>query len=797
MRKNKYMRHRAEIRKCLAIGLTAAMCMAMLAGCSTSQSTSSTSDTEVTSDVSTETDADKESPNGSADAENTSVKTEMTVEEMQAAIDEAMSDAAIDITDMFTKRDLAGNYDESEAVKITLSGKTAACNSSNVQIEDGVVTIKAAGVYVLSGTFTDGTIVVDAGDDDKVQLVLDGVSITAADYAAIYAKNADKVFVTLAEGAGNSLTVSGDYVQTDDNNVDAVIFAKCDLTLNGTGSLTVKDNTGHGIVSKDDLVVTGGTYTIYSQDHCLNGKDSVRIADGTFNLSCDEDGIHAGNDDQQDGYVYIEGGDINISVGDDALHAGEADAELVLQQLTHAADAAVAQMVDIIGGTNAVAQTVQVVDGGQDVLHGDGAADQLVVVAAEHFLLLLHIGGGVEDLLDLIKGAALVDAALLHVEGEEALCVHTAVGDDLDLLGLFLQGVLHLQHDQVHTGVVGLLSHLAGDLGIGLDQHFAGQRVHHVLSGHKADDAAGQRQLLVHLVTAEPGQIVTARVEEQHVDLAGSGLHRGRLAGAQLAVNFQQALVLVLGGILFQGSQDALVVTEEVQDVLVGGQAQCTAQHGDGQLAVLIDTDIEHVGGIGLILQPCTAVGIHGCAVQVVAHLIFGISVEYAGRTAQLADDGTLRAVDHKGARIGHQREVAHENFLVLDLAGLLVQQTGSHAQGGSVGHVALLALLDAVLGLLIQTEVHETQRQVTGVVLNGADVVEDLFQALVQEPLIRVLLDLDQVRHTDDFVDVGEAHALGFAELDGLDFHHKINHSLLLYSTGCRIHGSNLSRHT
>ena len=321
MRKNKYMRHIAGIRKCLAIGLTAAMCMAMLAGCSTSQSTSSTSDTEVTSDVSTETDADKESPNGSADAENTSVKTEMTVEEMQAAIDEAMSDAAIDITDMFTKRDLAGTYDESEAVKITLSGKTAACNSSNVQIEDGVVTIKAAGVYVLSGTLTDGTIVVDAGDDDKVQLVLDGVSITAVDYAAIYAKNADKVFVTLTEGAENSLTVSGDYVQTDDNNVDAVIFAKCDLTLNGTGSLTVKDTTGHGIVSKDDLVVTGGTYTIDSQDHCLNGKDSVRIADGTFNLSCDEDGIHAGNDDQQDGYVYIEGGDINISVGDDAIHA--------------------------------------------------------------------------------------------------------------------------------------------------------------------------------------------------------------------------------------------------------------------------------------------------------------------------------------------------------------------------------------------------------------------------------------------------------------------------------------------
>lgn len=317
MRKNKYMRHRAGIRKCLAVGLTAAMCMAMLAGCSTGQSTGSTSDTELASEVSTATDADTDA----ADAQNTSTKTEMTVEEMQAAIDEAMSNAAIDITDMFTKRDLAGTYDESEAVKITLSGKTATCDSSNVHIEDGVVTIKAAGVYVLSGTLTDGTVVVDAGDDDKVQLVFDGVSITAADYAAIYAKNADKVFVTLTEGTENTLTVSGDYVQTDDNNVDAVIFAKCDLTLGGSGSLTVKDTTGHGIVSKDDLVVMGGTYTIDSQDHCLNGKDSVRIADGTFTLTCDEDGIHAGNDDQQDGYIYIEGGDIDISVGDDAMHA--------------------------------------------------------------------------------------------------------------------------------------------------------------------------------------------------------------------------------------------------------------------------------------------------------------------------------------------------------------------------------------------------------------------------------------------------------------------------------------------
>ena len=89
------------------------------------------------------------------------------------------------------------------------------------------------------------------------------------------------------------------------------------------------------------------------------------------------------------------------------------------------------QVVDIIGGADAVAQAVQIVDGSQNVGHGNGTADQLVVVAAQHFLLLFHIRSGIEDLLDLVEGAALVDAALLDIEGEEALSVNTAIGDDL------------------------------------------------------------------------------------------------------------------------------------------------------------------------------------------------------------------------------------------------------------------------------------------------------------------------------------------------------------------------------
>ena len=490
---------------------------------------------------------------------------------------------------------------------------------------------------------------------------------------------------------------------------------------------------------------------------------------------------------------------------DDALHTGETDAELVLQQLAHAADTAVAQMVDIIGGADAVAQTVQVVDRGQDIVDGDGTANEQVVILLQALHDLLGAGGVIKDLAQLLEAAALVDAALLDIHTlecgvvavDDGLCVHAAVGDDLDLVGLILHGIIDLQHDQIHAGSIDLLSQLAVDLLVGLDKDLAGEGIHHVLCGHMIHDAACQRQLLIHLIAAEAGQVVPARIEEQHIDLAGSGLHRGGLAGAQLAVDLQQALLAVLGGILFQRGQNALVLAEVVQDILVRGQAQCTAQHGDGQLTVLIDTDIEHVGGIGLVLQPCTAVGVHGGAVQVVADLILSMAVEHTGRADQLADDRTLSTVDDKGACVGHQGEVTHEDLLILHLAGLLVQQTGSDAQGGCKGNVALLALLDAVLRLLIQPEVHKAQCQIAGVVLNGADIVEDLLQAFIQEPLIRVLLHLDQVRHTDDFVDVGEAHALGFAELYGLDFHHKINHSLLLYSTGCRIRGSNLSRHT
>ena len=136
-----------------------------------------------------------------------------------------------------------------------------------------------------------------------MQIVFDNVDITCASSAAVYVKSAEKVFVTLAEGSQNTLRNTDEYVAIDDNNIDAVIFAKSDLTLNGTGSLTIISAEGHGIVSKDDLKIIGGTYDITAAGHALSGKDSVRIADGTFILTAEKDGIHAENaDDEEKGY---------------------------------------------------------------------------------------------------------------------------------------------------------------------------------------------------------------------------------------------------------------------------------------------------------------------------------------------------------------------------------------------------------------------------------------------------------------------------------------------------------------
>ena len=225
--------------------------------------------------------------------------------------------------EMFTDLDMEIGYDESTAVLITLNGTTAQCESSAVSVEENRVTITEAGTYLLQGTLSDGAVVVDAGDQDPVRLVLDGVDITCATSAPLYLLNADHVYITTAPDSANTLSNGGSYVAVDENNIDRVLFSKVDVTLNGSGTLTIwGEQEGHGIVSKDDLIITGGTYAITAVGHGLQGKDRVAIAGGTFTLNTGKDGIQSSNEENADtGYVYLAGGDFTITAQGDGVSA--------------------------------------------------------------------------------------------------------------------------------------------------------------------------------------------------------------------------------------------------------------------------------------------------------------------------------------------------------------------------------------------------------------------------------------------------------------------------------------------
>ena len=222
---------------------------------------------------------------------------------------EISADTIADASEMFTDRDLAGEYTENGSSVITLG--------------EGDVIISEEGTYILRGSVENAVVIVDADENAKIQLVLDGVNISNEDGAAIYVRTADKVFITLADGTVNMLENSGSYTAIDDNNIDAVIFSKCDLTVNGSGSLSITATAGHGIVSKDDLRVTGGTVTVSAEKHGLSGKDSVRITDADLNITAGKDGIHSENTDKEDkGFVYIESGSLNIVADGDGISAG-------------------------------------------------------------------------------------------------------------------------------------------------------------------------------------------------------------------------------------------------------------------------------------------------------------------------------------------------------------------------------------------------------------------------------------------------------------------------------------------
>ena len=283
----------------------------LIVSCFTSCDNNTSSDSQASQVMSSTTSSSDSTSSGTDTSSDTSDSTSDSGSD---------SDKQLTGDDMFSDRDLSGDY--SECTDITLSKSTASCSDSSVTVADGTVTITKAGTYKLSGTFT-GQIIVNVGDSDKVQLVFDNANITKDGSAALYVANADKVFVTTVKGTENTLASTGEFATSDEEtNIDGAIFSKSDITFNGSGTLNVKCESKHGIVTKDDLKITGGTYNITSASQGLSGKDSVRIAGGNITVTSGTDGIHSENtDDTEKGYVYISGGTLNITSGKDCIDA--------------------------------------------------------------------------------------------------------------------------------------------------------------------------------------------------------------------------------------------------------------------------------------------------------------------------------------------------------------------------------------------------------------------------------------------------------------------------------------------
>ena len=207
---------------------------------------------------------------------------------------------------------------------IQLNGASATVDGSGVTVNGSNILIDSAGVYSLSGSLTDGQIVVDTDDEEQVTLILNGVDLRSSTSAPLYIKNAEVAEIVLADGTSNYVSdaVSYVYENAEDDEPNATVFSDDDLLISGTGSLTVDANFNDGITSKDTLTISGATIVVNSVDDGIRGKDSLTISDVNITLNTQGDGLKADNeDDETVGWMTIESGTFNINAGGDAIQA--------------------------------------------------------------------------------------------------------------------------------------------------------------------------------------------------------------------------------------------------------------------------------------------------------------------------------------------------------------------------------------------------------------------------------------------------------------------------------------------
>lgn len=236
---------------------------------------------------------------------------------------DAGSSASAAVSVDFDDKDYNTEYAEADAVRIIFSETGAEIRGEGADAEGSVITISQEGAYVISGSASDGRLIVDA-KNCYVHLIFDGLSIASSESAPIYIKKSDKTVITLMEGTQNHIKDCESYKYDDEEKEEpnAAVFSKGDLTINGKGSLEVTALFNNGITSKDTLKITGGSIQIRAADDGMMGRDCLAVDGGSIEIECSGDGLKSTNDQDADrGNIVLSGGDISIQAKKDGVQA--------------------------------------------------------------------------------------------------------------------------------------------------------------------------------------------------------------------------------------------------------------------------------------------------------------------------------------------------------------------------------------------------------------------------------------------------------------------------------------------
>ena len=443
-----------------------------------------------------------------------------------------------------------------------------------------------------------------------------------------------------------------------------------------------------------------------------------------------------------------------------SLHSGQADAVLILEQLSHRADAPVSKMVNVVVVSKTILQMHIIIYGGDNILLGHMLGHQLMDVLLDGLRQLFRILGKLlQNLSQHGIIHLLVDAEISGIAVHEAGEVNHHVGENLHipLLGLNV----HERNRGILDGIRHLRSHLVScrrkDLPRG--------RIHHIGGQNAVPDSVLQCQLLVEFVSAHLGQIISAGIEEHGIDQTLCAFHAERLPGTYLFVQLKETLLIILSSVLGKAGLYLGFVTENLPDLIIGANTQSSNQNGDGHLTGTVHTHIEYIIRIRLVLQPRTPIRNHRAGIEPFSDLVMAYGVINARGTNQLAYDDSFGAIDHESTRLSHQGKVAHKDLMLADLLFFLIIKADSHRQGCRISSISFFTLFNRILHVIpAQLKIHEFQTKRAAVVGYGRDIVEGFPQPLVKEPLIGVFLDFDQIGHLQNLFlpCVAHTHDLG-----------------------------------